>query len=62
MTDFENDGLPQPPRPKPLSEMTQKERDQRLLERFAWDSADIVWEPHPDDVEDTPLTPTTPPV
>jgi len=53
-------GLPLKP-PKPLSEMTEEERRRRLLDRFAWDSAEIVWEPHPDDVEDTPPTPTAPP-
>jgi hypothetical protein len=38
--------------PKPLSEMTEKERQTRLIERFTWDSADIVWETNPDDVPD----------
>ena len=35
-----------------LSTLTEAERKERLLERFAWDCADIVWETHPDDEAD----------
>ena len=51
---------PKLPPNKQLSEMTEEERRERMVTRFGWDSADIVWEPNPDDVEEPPLTPNIP--
>jgi hypothetical protein len=53
---------PKLPPNKQLSEMTEEERRERMVTRFGWDSADIVWEPNPDDVEEPPLTPNIPQV
>ena len=48
--------------PEPVvEELTEAQRKNRA-DRFTWDSADIVWDPHPDDDPEAPLTPTAPPV
>lgn len=47
MTDQRPEGKP----PKPLSDMTEEERRQRIQDRFGVDAADVQWDPDPDEAD-----------